>query len=78
MKVLLVEDDVLLGDGLRAGALQAGDAVEWVRDGPGALEAMTRTVFDKGVGTTGRARAAGRRQKQTQGTLFKILTRSAR
>lgn len=46
MKVLLVEDDVLLGDGLRAGALQAGDAVEWVRDGPGALEAMTRTVFD--------------------------------
>ncbi len=46
MKVLLVEDDVLLGDGLRAGALQAGDAVEWVRDGPAALEAMTRTVFD--------------------------------
>lgn len=33
MKVLLVEDDALLGDGIRAGLKQAGYAVDWVQDG---------------------------------------------
>lgn len=33
MRVLLVEDDALLGDGIRAGLKQAGFAVDWARDG---------------------------------------------
>lgn len=33
MRVLLVEDDALLGDGIRAGLKQAGFAVDWVQDG---------------------------------------------
>lgn len=33
MRILLVEDDPLLGDGLRAGLRQAGFQVDWVRDG---------------------------------------------
>ncbi len=33
MRILLVEDDPLLGDGLRAGLRQQGFAVDWVRDG---------------------------------------------
>ena len=37
MRVLLVEDDPLLGDGLRAGLRQHGFQVDWVRDGAAAL-----------------------------------------
>ena len=33
MRILLAEDDPLLGDGLRAGLRQAGFQVDWVRDG---------------------------------------------
>jgi two-component system OmpR family response regulator/two-component system response regulator QseB len=33
MRILLVEDDALLGDALEAGLKQAGHAVDWVRDG---------------------------------------------
>ena len=33
MRVLLVEDDPMLGDGLRAGLRQLGFQVDWVRDG---------------------------------------------
>ena len=36
MRILLVEDDALLGDGLRAGLRQAGVLVDWVRDGQAA------------------------------------------
>ncbi|OYU98982.1 MAG: DNA-binding response regulator [Burkholderiales bacterium PBB5] len=33
MRILLAEDDTLLGDGLRAGLRQQGFQVDWVRDG---------------------------------------------
>jgi DNA-binding response OmpR family regulator len=33
MRILLVEDDTLLGDGIRAGLAQADFAVDWVQDG---------------------------------------------
>lgn len=36
MRALLVEDDPLLGDGLRAGLRQQGFEVDWVRDGDAA------------------------------------------
>jgi two-component system response regulator QseB len=36
MRILLAEDDLLLGDGLRAGLRQAGFQVDWVRDGQAA------------------------------------------
>lgn len=36
MRVLLAEDDMLLGDGLRAGLRQHGFQVDWVRDGQAA------------------------------------------
>jgi two-component system OmpR family response regulator/two-component system response regulator QseB len=36
MRVLLAEDDPLLGDGLRAGLRQQGFSVDWVRDGAAA------------------------------------------
>ncbi len=36
MRILLAEDDMTLGDGLRAGLRQAGFQVDWVRDGQAA------------------------------------------
>lgn len=36
MRLLLVEDDPLLGNGIRAGLKQAGYAVDWVQDGHSA------------------------------------------
>ena len=36
MRILLAEDDPLLGDGLRAGLRQRGFQVDWVRDGAAA------------------------------------------
>ena len=36
MRILLAEDDMMLGDGLRAGLRQLGFQVDWVRDGVAA------------------------------------------
>ena len=40
MRVLLVEDDALLGDGIQAGLKLADYAVDWVRDGEAARLAL--------------------------------------
>ena len=40
MRLLVVEDDRLLGDALQAGLTQAGYAVDWVRDGAAATDAL--------------------------------------
>lgn len=54
MRILLVEDDELLGDGIQAGLRQAGFAVEWVRDGRAAeaalaVEPFAAVVLDLGL-----------------------------
>lgn len=46
MRVLLVEDDELLGDGLRTGLKQAGYTIDWVTDGVSANNAITDNDFD--------------------------------
>ena len=40
MRILLVEDDALLGDALQVGLRQANHAVDWVRDGISAETAL--------------------------------------
>lgn len=46
MRILLVEDDELLGDGLRTGLIQYGYAVDWLKDGPAADQALKTDKFD--------------------------------
>jgi len=46
MRVLLVEDDELLGDGLRTGLVQDGYAVDWLKDGLSADQALRTENFD--------------------------------
>ncbi|CAG0994382.1 Transcriptional regulatory protein QseB [Burkholderiales bacterium] len=70
MRILLAEDDPLLGDALRAGLAQAGFDVDWVRDGQQALAALkggehAAAVLDlglprlSGVDVLSRARGGG-------------------
>lgn len=49
MRVLLAEDDAMLGDGLRAGLRQAGFLVDWVRDGMAAERELASGVYAVGV-----------------------------
>lgn len=54
MRILLAEDDPLLGDGLRAGLRQLGFRVDWVRDGDAAerelrAEPYAAAVLDLGL-----------------------------
>ena len=46
MRLLLVEDDRMLGSGLQAGLRQKGWAVDWVRDGDLAEEALRGEPYD--------------------------------
>jgi len=46
MRILLVEDDPSLGDGLSIGLRQVGHAVDWVRDGVAADLALKTEEFD--------------------------------
>lgn len=46
MRILLVEDDELLGDGLQIGLIQDGNAVDWVKDGLIADSVLSTEQFD--------------------------------
>jgi two-component system OmpR family response regulator/two-component system response regulator QseB len=54
MRILLVEDDALLGDGLRSGLRALGFQVDWVRDGRAAehelkAEGYAAAILDLGL-----------------------------
>jgi len=46
MRILIVEDDTLLGDGIRAGLSQNGYAADWVEDGDAAQTAMLTNDYE--------------------------------
>lgn len=49
MRILLAEDDPLLGDGLRAGLRQHGFQVDWVRDGVAAERELASGAYQAAV-----------------------------
>ena len=59
MRVLLVEDDPLLGDGLRAGLRQLGFQVDWVRDGEAAERELVGQPYAAAVLDLGLPRKDG-------------------
>lgn len=59
MRILLVEDDALLGDALQAGLKQAGHAVDWTRDGIGADTALATGEYAAVVLDLGLPRMSG-------------------
>jgi DNA-binding response OmpR family regulator len=59
MRLLLVEDDKLLGEGIYAGLSQEGYAVDWVRDGETAESACLNEDYDCMVLDIGLPRRTG-------------------
>lgn len=81
MRLLLVEDDPQLGDGLMAGLRQAGHAVDWVRDGAAADHALASEEFDLLVLDLGLPRLAGMevlKRLRTRGQTLPVLVLTAR
>ncbi len=59
MRILLVEDDALLGDAWQAGLRESGFAVDWLRDGASADAALKSESFSALVLDLGLPRLAG-------------------
>lgn len=59
MRILLVEDDVLLGDATRIGLQQMGYSVDWLKDGLAAKYALETEIFDVIVLDLGLPKLAG-------------------
>ena len=59
MRIMIVEDDRLLGEGLLAGLRQAGFSAEWVRDGQAGLDALRAERFSAVVLDIGLPRLSG-------------------
>lgn len=45
MRILLIEDDPMIGESVRAGLQAGGFVVDWIRDGQGALLALETTSY---------------------------------
>lgn len=59
MRILLVEDDELLGDGIEAGLKQYNYTVDWVKDGKAAFQAITSEEFGAIILDLGLPKMAG-------------------
>ncbi len=81
MRLLLVEDDKMLGDGLRTGLKQAGYTVDWLQDGISAEQALTTEQFDLVVldlGLPGQSGLAVLKHLRQRGNTVPVLILTAR
>ncbi|SNS22805.1 response regulator transcription factor [Pseudomonas segetis] len=59
MRILLVEDDQALGEGIRTALKPEGYTVDWLQDGKSALHALSEEAFDLAVLDLGLPRMDG-------------------
>jgi two-component system OmpR family response regulator/two-component system response regulator QseB len=59
MRVLVIEDDVLLGDAIQAGLKQSGYAVDWMKDGISADQALGTEPYAAAILDLGLPRMSG-------------------
>ncbi len=59
MRILVVEDDALLGDAIQAGLKQSGYAVDWMKDGVSAEQALATEPYAAVVLDLGLPRLSG-------------------
>ena len=81
MRILLVEDDPQLGDGLTIGLRQASFAVDWLKDGNSADHALQSETFDFVVLDLGLPRLSGMEvltRARSRGQTMPVLILTAR
>ncbi len=81
MRILLIEDDELLGDGVKTGLSQHGFTVDWVTDGQTGLEALQASEFDTIILDLGLPKLSGEellREMRTQGNKSPVLILTAK
>ena len=81
MRILLIEDDALLGDGVKAGLEQAGFSVDWVQDGVAGELALAATPYTALVLDLGLPRLSGLELLQrirSKGSKIPVLILTAR
>ena len=49
MRILLIEDDTLIGNGLKMGLPAMGFAVDWFKEGPLGMKALASATYDAAV-----------------------------
>jgi len=81
VRLLLVEDDKLLGDGIRAGLKQSGYAVDWVQDGEAADFALRTGEYEIIVLDLGLPKRSGLdvlKQLRAKGSQIPVMILTAR
>lgn len=81
MRLLLVEDDIALGEGVRAGLRAEGYTVDWLQDGVSAAHALLSETFDLVVLDLGLPRLSGiqvLQQLRKSGSNLPVLILTAR
>ena len=81
MRILVVEDDPLLGDALQSGLKQRGFDADWVRDGVAAESALAAEPYAAAVLDLGLPRLDGLRvleRARTRGNRVPVLVLTAR
>lgn len=81
MRLLLVEDDPLIGEGLRTGLKPAGFTVDWVKDGVAAALALTGAGYEAVILDLGLPRKDGLtllRELRSKGNTLPVLVLTAR
>ncbi len=64
MRLLLVEDDVMVASGIKLGLTDAGYAVDWVGSGERAEEVLRNESFDAAIIDIGLPAMPGRRRRR--------------
>ncbi len=81
MRLLLVEDDVMVASGIKLGLTGAGYAVDWVGSAEKAIEAITANAFDAAIIDIGLPRSDGlelTRQLRQSGHTLPVMILTAR
>jgi two-component system response regulator QseB len=81
MRILLIEDDAMIGKAVRSGLADAGFAVDWVTDGRAAELALANDVYDLAVLDLGLPKKDGMAilaSMRSMGNAMPVLIASAR
>jgi len=81
VRILLVEDDTLLGEGLYAGLQRENYSLDWIKNGETALIAMLETAYDAVILDIGLPKMSGLdvlRQARSEGNKLPVLILTAR